>query len=293
MLMSFRHLMNGRTVQYEVAIEQVTAAPPHRSSLDRYRCGNMHTVSSEHWRREFRDVFRQRNHRADAGRRQADLHAADRPRRGQPLLRLHRRARPAPSSTSSRRRCSASRWRSRPSRATRSAGSTGSSPSSGWSRSRSGLAHYEVVLRPWLWLLGLTTDCRIFQNLSVVEIIEEIFGKYPDGQVREAAAGDLSAARILRAVRRDRPRLRAAAAGARGHLLFLRVRRGRPHAGADRRDGQAEAGRGLRHGALPRRGRRRRGATATSCRTGSVDQLAAGPAPTPTPTTTSRSRACR
>ena len=42
------------------------------------------------------------------------------------------------------------------------------------------MASYEVVLRPWLWLLGLTHDCRIFQNLSVVEIVEEIFGKYPE-----------------------------------------------------------------------------------------------------------------
>ena len=39
---------------------------------------------------------------------------------------------------------------------------------------------YEVVLRPWLWTLSLTHDCRIFQNLSVVEIIEEIFKKYKD-----------------------------------------------------------------------------------------------------------------
>ncbi|HRO10393.1 type VI secretion system Vgr family protein [Amaricoccus sp.] len=42
------------------------------------------------------------------------------------------------------------------------------------------VASYEVVLRPWLWLLALTCDCRIFQNLGVVEIVEEIFGKYPE-----------------------------------------------------------------------------------------------------------------
>ena len=42
------------------------------------------------------------------------------------------------------------------------------------------VASYEVVLRPWLWLLSLTHDCRIFQNLSVIEIVEEIFGKYPE-----------------------------------------------------------------------------------------------------------------
>ena len=27
------------------------------------------------------------------------------------------------------------------------------------------LAYYEAVIRPWLWFLGNTTDCRIFQNM--------------------------------------------------------------------------------------------------------------------------------
>lgn len=40
------------------------------------------------------------------------------------------------------------------------------------------LAHYEAVVSPWLWFLGNTTDCRIFQHMSVVEIIEDIFSKY-------------------------------------------------------------------------------------------------------------------
>ena len=40
------------------------------------------------------------------------------------------------------------------------------------------LARYEAVVRPWLWFLSNTTDCRIFQNMSVVEIVEDIFSKY-------------------------------------------------------------------------------------------------------------------
>lgn len=40
------------------------------------------------------------------------------------------------------------------------------------------LAHYEAIVRPWLWFLGNTTDCRIFQDKSVVEIVEAIFSKY-------------------------------------------------------------------------------------------------------------------
>ncbi|MEP5089438.1 MAG: type VI secretion system tip protein TssI/VgrG, partial [Paracoccaceae bacterium] len=42
-----------------------------------------------------------------------------------------------------------------------------------------GFAHYTANLRPWLWFLCKTSDNRIFQNLSVIEIIEEIFGTYP------------------------------------------------------------------------------------------------------------------
>lgn len=44
------------------------------------------------------------------------------------------------------------------------------------------VAHYEAELQPWLWRLGLARDCRVFQNLSVVEIIEEVFAKYPDAK---------------------------------------------------------------------------------------------------------------
>ena len=34
---------------------------------------------------------------------------------------------------------------------------------------------YRLVLRPWLWLLGRTTDCRIFQNMTDPAIIKAIF----------------------------------------------------------------------------------------------------------------------
>ncbi|HNB77513.1 MAG TPA: type VI secretion system tip protein VgrG, partial [Rhodocyclaceae bacterium] len=41
---------------------------------------------------------------------------------------------------------------------------------------------YEMVLRPWLWFLTRTADCRIFQEQTVPDIIKEIFAKpvYPD-----------------------------------------------------------------------------------------------------------------
>ena len=39
-------------------------------------------------------------------------------------------------------------------------------------------AYYEAVIRPWLWFLGDVTDCRIFQNMNTVEIVEQVFSKY-------------------------------------------------------------------------------------------------------------------
>lgn len=38
-----------------------------------------------------------------------------------------------------------------------------------------GVRSYRAVVVPWLWFLTQTTDCRIFQSKTVVEIIEQIF----------------------------------------------------------------------------------------------------------------------
>jgi type VI secretion system secreted protein VgrG len=37
---------------------------------------------------------------------------------------------------------------------------------------------YVAELRPWLWQLGLTLDSQVFQNLSVPDIIEKVFGAF-------------------------------------------------------------------------------------------------------------------
>jgi type VI secretion system secreted protein VgrG len=37
---------------------------------------------------------------------------------------------------------------------------------------------YALTLRPWLWYLTKTTDCRIFQNQTAVEILRDVIGKY-------------------------------------------------------------------------------------------------------------------
>jgi len=38
---------------------------------------------------------------------------------------------------------------------------------------------YQVILRPWLWLATLTTDFKIFQNMTVIDILERVLGDYP------------------------------------------------------------------------------------------------------------------
>ena len=37
-----------------------------------------------------------------------------------------------------------------------------------------GYSHYEAILRPWFWLLTRNRDCRIFQELTVLDIIEKV-----------------------------------------------------------------------------------------------------------------------
>ncbi len=41
------------------------------------------------------------------------------------------------------------------------------------------LWRYEARLSPWLWYLTRESDFRIFQNKTVPDILDEIFGKYP------------------------------------------------------------------------------------------------------------------
>ncbi|BCH33443.1 type IV secretion protein Rhs [Mesorhizobium sp. L-8-10] len=55
------------------------------------------------------------------------------------------------------------------------------------------LAYYEAVVRPWLWFLGNTTDCRIFQKMSVVEIVEDIFSKHAPAKYEKRLQGSYPA----------------------------------------------------------------------------------------------------
>ena len=39
--------------------------------------------------------------------------------------------------------------------------------------------HYLIVVRPWTWLLTRTSDCKIFQDKTVRQIIEAVFADHP------------------------------------------------------------------------------------------------------------------
>ena len=55
-----------------------------------------------------------------------------------------------------------------------------------WTGQKDNLYTYRLVLRPWFWLLSLTSDCRIFKSMGVKDIIKQVFndrgfsGKYTD-----------------------------------------------------------------------------------------------------------------
>jgi type VI secretion system secreted protein VgrG len=44
-----------------------------------------------------------------------------------------------------------------------------------WAGAKEDLYAYEIVLRPWLWLLTRTSDCRIFSSMTVTDIIKKVF----------------------------------------------------------------------------------------------------------------------
>ncbi|MEM0924972.1 MAG: type VI secretion system tip protein TssI/VgrG, partial [Planctomycetota bacterium] len=49
---------------------------------------------------------------------------------------------------------------------------------------------YRASVAPWLWFLTQTSDCRIFQNLDVTEILETLFGEFDFSDYRFELAGD-------------------------------------------------------------------------------------------------------
>lgn len=44
---------------------------------------------------------------------------------------------------------------------------------------RANASQYQAEVVPWIWFMGRTSDCRIFQNRSIVEIVREVLGDCP------------------------------------------------------------------------------------------------------------------
>ena len=54
---------------------------------------------------------------------------------------------------------------------------------------RGGYATYTMQLRPWLWFLTRTADCRIFQNKTVPEILKEVFREHGFSDFTDSLSG--------------------------------------------------------------------------------------------------------
>lgn len=51
-------------------------------------------------------------------------------------------------------------------------------------------SHFTAILRPWLWFLTRTADCRIFQELSVPDIIKQVFRDFGFSDFEEYLSQD-------------------------------------------------------------------------------------------------------
>src|SRR5215208_4673170 len=51
-------------------------------------------------------------------------------------------------------------------------------------------AHYRATVVPWLWLLTRSSDCRIFQKMSIPDIIEKVFKDHGLDQYTLSLSGD-------------------------------------------------------------------------------------------------------
>lgn len=53
-----------------------------------------------------------------------------------------------------------------------------------------GHSKYGIGLVPWLWFLTQSTNCRIFQQQTVPEILESVFSSYPNATVELQLSGN-------------------------------------------------------------------------------------------------------
>jgi len=58
-----------------------------------------------------------------------------------------------------------------------------------WTGARYDLSTYQMVLRPWLWLLSRGSDSRIFANMKTPDILKQVFNDRGFSDVRDALTG--------------------------------------------------------------------------------------------------------
>ncbi len=56
--------------------------------------------------------------------------------------------------------------------------------------SKGRLFSYRISLRPWVWFLTRTSDCKIFQEKSVPKVIDEVFNDEPSKAIERKLSGD-------------------------------------------------------------------------------------------------------
>ncbi|MCB9917401.1 MAG: type VI secretion system tip protein VgrG [Planctomycetes bacterium] len=54
---------------------------------------------------------------------------------------------------------------------------------------RGGYAVYQATLRPWLWFLTRTADCKIWQEMSIPEIVKDVFREHGFADFEESLSG--------------------------------------------------------------------------------------------------------
>ncbi len=54
---------------------------------------------------------------------------------------------------------------------------------------RGRLHRYQLILRPWLWMLTRCSDCRIFQDQSTPQILQAVFAAHPQADFRFELTG--------------------------------------------------------------------------------------------------------
>jgi len=84
---------------------------------------------------------------------------------------------------------------------------------------------YIATVRPWLWFLTRTADCRIFQEMKVPDIIKAVFADHPSADFKLELTGTYRKWIYCVQYRGDRLQLRQPADGAGRHRLLLPAHR--------------------------------------------------------------------